>query len=349
MNALFPPLRPNLGAALRDVGSENARARAAAAEALGAAPEERADEAKEALRPLVDDPSPAVRCAALASLGRLGDAEALDDIVARFEDLDPTVRQVALIAAGDVGDPKVAPALERALRRDEPEVRFQALASLATLLGEAAVGPLSTRLDDDDAEVRAHLAEALGSLEVEAAVEPLRALLEDAEPLVRQSAAVGLARCGDAAGAGERVGLLTARARAVEAAWALGELEVEAATEPRARLASSWLKPLAVRAAAAAALVRLGDPRGEPVLRRVVRAFRPDARGYAAQLIGELRLASLAPEVVRLVDRPRGADPVVVVEALSKLAEVSEAAAAALARAAARDGPAGARARAQQR
>jgi len=345
MNALFPPLRPHFGAALRDVASANPRARSAAAEALGAAPAGRAEEAKEALRPLVDDTSGAVRCAAIASLGRLKDAEALDDIVARFEDLDPTVRQVALIAAGDVGDPSVAPALERALKRDEPEVRFQALASLATLLGPDAIAPLSTCLDDDDAEVRAHLAEALGSLEVEAAVEPLAALLTDRAARVRQSAAMGLARCGDASGADELVGLLTDRDRAFEAAWALGELKVEGAEEPLARLAASVLKPLAVRAAAAAALVRLEDPRGEPVLRRVIRAFRSDARGYAAQLIGELRLASLAPEVAKLVDRPRGADPVVVVEALSKLAEVSEVAADALARAADRDDPAGRRAR----
>ena len=52
---LFPPLRPKLSAALRDVSSKDPRARAAAAEALGDAPKDRSEEAKAALRPLIDD------------------------------------------------------------------------------------------------------------------------------------------------------------------------------------------------------------------------------------------------------------------------------------------------------
>ena len=82
---LFPPLKPKLSAAFRDVTSENVRARAAAAESLGGAPPDRADEARAALRPLIDDTSGSVRASAIASLGRLKDRKAVDDIVGRFE------------------------------------------------------------------------------------------------------------------------------------------------------------------------------------------------------------------------------------------------------------------------
>ena len=53
-------------------------------------------------------------------------------------------------------------------------------------------------------------------------------------------------------------------------------------------------------------------------------------RSYAAQLVGELRLVELTPLIIDLVDRPRGADLVVVTEALVSLAEVDPAAAAKL-------------------
>jgi len=342
---LFPPLRPKYSAALRDVSSKNGRARAAAAEALGRADEAQVEEATAALRPLVDDVNAAVRCAAIASLGRLGDLASLDDIVARFDDLDPTVRQVALMSAAEIGDPRIAPALERSLRKEDAGVRFQAVASLAIVLGEEAIEPLTSVLDDPDPEVRAHLAEAFGSIESPAAVEPLLELLEDDERRVRESACVALARCGDDSGAEELVLLLTDRDRCFEAAWALGELEVVDAAEPLARLASALLKPLSVKAAAAAALVRIGDPRGEPVLASVLTAVRSDARSYAAELVGELGLVSLVPQLAKLARRPRGADRVIIAEALAKLYNTSPEARAALELLAERQDDAGARAR----
>ncbi|MCB9591415.1 MAG: HEAT repeat domain-containing protein [Sandaracinaceae bacterium] len=349
MVQLFPPLRPKLSAALRDVTSKNERARAAAAEALGSAPEDRAEEARVALRPLLDDPMSSVRCAAIASLGQLKDAESVEVIIARFEDGDPTVRQVALIAAGEIGDERAIPALERGLRRPDAEVRFQAVASLALVQGEASIRRLTDLVDDEDHEVRAHLADALGSLETAAAIPPLRQLLADEDRRVREAASIALARCGDDSGADELVLLLTDRDRCFEAAWALGELKVEAAKDPLHRLATALLKPLTVKAAAAAALVRIGDPRGEPLLGSVLTALRSDARGYAAQLVGELGLISLAPEVAKLADRPRGADPMVVAEALAKLADRSEDARLALGRLAERTDAVGERAKALQK
>src|SRR5690606_6495881 len=133
--------------------------------------------------------------------------------------------------------------------------------------------------------------------------------------------------------------------RVFEAAWALGELKIAAAREPLLKVAQSLLKPLATKAAAAAALVRLGDERGVPLLRSVLRAFRSDARSYAVELVGELGLASLAGDVAALAKRPRGADPLVVAEALGKLAPESLRAREALLTMANRDDEAGEAAR----
>ncbi|HEY8432936.1 MAG TPA: HEAT repeat domain-containing protein, partial [Sandaracinaceae bacterium] len=154
---LFPPQRPRFSAALRDVSAKTPRARALAAASLADPPEGREDEAKAGLRILADDPDPEVRGAALAGLGRLRDADALDLIVARFDDGDPVVRQIAIIAAADVGDRRAVAPLVRALSDERPDVRFQAAASLATLAPDEAARPLARLVEDPDPEVRAQL------------------------------------------------------------------------------------------------------------------------------------------------------------------------------------------------
>lgn len=343
--ALFPPLKPHFHAALRDATSTTARTRAIAADVLGDAPEGREDEAKRSLRPLLDDPDPAVRSAAIASLGRLRDEEALDVILLRFEDGDPMVRQIAIIAAGEVGDRTAVPALKRALRSDAAEIRFQALASLAMLDPDEAIPALARLAEDPDRQVREHLVDALAALEDPRTRGTLTSLLEDEVREVRQGAAIGLARIGDDRGAATLIDTLEDEDRCFEAAWALGELRVERAKEPLARILSRMMMPLATKAAAAAALVRLGDPRGEPALRSVLRALRSDARSYAVGLVGELGLTSFAPDLAKLATRPRGADPVAVAIALGKLAADSDVARQALEGMARRDDEGGAEAR----
>ena len=345
MAPLFPPLRPNFDAALRDVGAKDASLRAAAAERLGDPPGDRVAEARAALHPLLDDRSAAVCAQVMTSLARTKDGAALDRILARFEDGDPTVRQVALIAAAELGDRRALPALVEALSSERPEVRFQAVASIAQLAPDEAAAPLAARIHDPDPEVRAHLADALGALEDPRAAGALKALLDDAVPAVAEGAAIGLARLGDGAGVAQLVRALGDRERCMEAAWALGEVGATEAIEPLATLAASFLKPLAFKAAAGAALVRLGDPRGVPALRAVLTALRSDARSYAVELVGELGEAALAPELARLAKRPRGVDPVVLAEALARLAPESDAAYAGLRTLAMRDDEAGERAR----
>ena len=338
---LFPPARPHFDAALRDVQARSPGARTLAAHSLGAPPPGRETEAKEGLRRLADDMHAEVRVAALSALGALRDAGAIELVLARVEDGDPTVRQVALLAAGDIGGDRASQYMLEAVADPRPDVRFQAAGALAQLAPEGAAVALRRRARlEEDPEVRARLADALGALEDAGSADALAALLEDATAGVRQAAAIALARVGDARGARELVPALSDRERGFEAAWALGEIGAREAIEPIASLAARLTQPLPFRAALGAALVRLGDPRGALVLRKVLRAWRADGRSYAAELVGELGALELAGDLCELADRPRGADPIVVAAALGKLAARSPEARAALERMAARGGDA---------
>lgn len=319
MSLFLPPLRPNLEAALRDASSENVRARAAAAEVIGdAGPAHRA-RAVAALVKLAADTDPQVRFAAVAGLGRIGDASVLDAVLPRFDDDVPMVREVAVITAAQLRDPRAIPRIRRALSDTHPEVRFQAVISLAELEGEDARVALFPALADDDAHVRANAAVALATLEADPpTADRLAKLLRDADPAVRLEAALALAKQRDVRAAKE-LGRHLEDDRAFDAIEAIAALGAREQAEPLARLARSFLKPLGLKAAAAAALAKMGDPRGITVLREIARAFRSDGRTYVADTIGMLGLVELADELVSLAERPRGADLAVVVESLGKL------------------------------
>lgn len=345
MSYLPPQLAPTMEAAFRDVTAKRPESRAAAAEALSSVGAEDRERARAAIRPLLDDAAPVVRVAALAALGRLHDEAALDAILARTRDEDPTVREVALIAASEIGGERALEAVHHALASDRPEMRFQAVAALALLAPDRARSHLLLRLEDDDARVRAHAAAALGGLEDDHAG-TRRALAErlgDPSAEVRAEAALALARLGDARAIPELRRLLDHPDRALAAAEGLGALHAEEAREELATIARALLRPLMIKAAAAGALARIGDPRGVEALRAVLRALRADGRTYAVVVAGELALEALAPDLAALAERPRGADPVAIAEALAQLSHPD--ARAALARMARREDEAGERAR----
>jgi hypothetical protein len=160
--------------------------------------------------------------------------------------------------------------------------------------------------------------------------------------LVRHEAALALAGLGDDRGAAVLMDALDAPEAAIAAAMALGELRVERAREPLAKIAGRfWISPL-MRAAVGGALARLDDPRGISALRAAMHALRADGRGLAVMIAGELVLDALAEDVAVLARKPRGADPVVVAETLGRLAPRSAAARAALEDMARGDDPEGA-------
>lgn len=316
------PLRPRFEAALRDIASKKPLFRRMAAEALGSPPEGQSTRAHTALLALAEDAVAEVRAAAFRSLGELA-SEAVDTLSAGLDDEDVRVREAAVGALGASASPRALPAVRRALASPHPEVRFVAVDAMAHLDPESAPLALGHLVGDPDPHVRMQLATTLGSLPGAEATSALRSLLQDEDAPARYAAALSLGHVGAEEAAPVLRAALRDPAYQLEAADVLGRLgDREALPLLRALAHGFFVHPL-VRASVAGALARLGDARGIPILRRLLRGLRSDARSYTVELAGELGLVELAPELVALARRPRGADPVAVVEALVALAASS--------------------------
>ena len=342
---LLPPLPPHYEAALRDVTAQKPESRMAAAERLGRAEGEQKERAFEGLLKLASDEHPDVRATALAALGMLGDARGLDSLLPHLHDAHPAVREYAALAIGQIGGERAIAALRKALANSAPEVRFQAITALAELAPESALDDILPLLADTDAEVRSEALAVLANLAEPHLAGHFAGCLDDPSPHVRLEAALALAHMGDARGQAVLLDALTVRDRVYEVADALARIHAQAAREPLARIALAFLPAPDVRAAASAALIRLGDERGITGLRRVLRGFRSDARSYAVQLVGECQADPLVEELVRLSERPRGADPFTIVTSLAKFAARSPAARTALSKLTGRPGEIGEAAR----
>ncbi|HEX7478334.1 MAG TPA: HEAT repeat domain-containing protein [Polyangiales bacterium] len=351
MSWLLPPLPPNWDAALRDVRASGMQARLAAAKRLSQPPDGQADNATRALLTLARDVDARVRAAAFESLGELQPQSCVQNLVEGTRDTDPLVRELAVIALSQLPPALGADALLDATASQHPEVRFQAVVTAAEHCGQRAHPVVRRLLQDADNRVRASAVRAAGVLLAREPSAPLsRALrdaLQDGDRHVRTEAAVLLTAAGDGAALDA---LLEALAdpelvwSALDAAPRLADTRVVQAV---AAIAQSFLRPRAVKAAAARALVRMGDPRGEHALRAVLTGLRGDGRSYAVEVVAETGLAELAPALVALVKRPRGVDPLLLARSLAALAPKSLEARAGLQAMAVRDDPAGALSRAE--
>jgi HEAT repeat protein len=223
-------------------------------------------------------------------------------------------------------------------------VRFQAVASYVEHCDAADPAPAGLLLDAD-AKVRANAARSLARLGASACA-GLREALGDSDELVRCEAALALARCAGESDAAVLRSALGHAELALEALDAIGALDLQPLRDDVAAIAESVLKPLGLKVAAARALLRLRDPRGVASLRSALRAFRSEGRSYAVQVVGELRVQELAPELARLARRLRGAAPETLLEALVALLPQSEPARLGLQRLAQRKDAVGAQAQA---
>lgn len=304
----LPPLAPTFDAALRDVHARDPRFRLAAAERLASPDEGRRDDAAAALRTLVGDPLGPIRQAAVTALGHLGDADSSELLHACFDDEHVDVRQAAVTAAALVDRDRAW--LLPLLADPRPELRFQAVRAIAA--HEPSLAPtLLPLLDDHEPRVASSAARALGELASTAPSGTTDALVRALDRAdVAFAAAVALADHDDPRGEAVLVRALPERSLVLEAIEALGDIAGPAARDALAAHGARVFAPLLVRAAAGAALARRGDPRGEPVLARVLDAWRSDGRDYAVHAVGELRLERLLPLLLRLARRLRGADPV---------------------------------------
>lgn len=319
---MIPPLVPNFDAALRDVAAQHPRFRVAAAARLAEPPQGRRNEAIRGLLELAGDGEGAVRAAAFESLGLLEAPEAAATLSDGFRDPHSAARQAAVLALGRVS-PEDGPSLiVEVLDDPRAEMRFSAVWTLSNL-GRSHATAIARALRDPDAEVRALTAECLAELAAEGLADEIAELLDDRVEDVQFAAATALATLGDTRGTPVLRAALPRADRAFPAAIALGDLEDQEARPELSRLARHrWRSPI-VRAAAARALVRLGDPEGVKVIRKLVRSWRIEARQYAIELVGELGLTGLVPDLVTAFRRSKRRERAVYESSLEQLASKS--------------------------
>lgn len=327
---MIPPLAPTFEAALRDVCAQSPRFRIAAAARLADRPPERSEEALQGLLILTADSVGAVRQAAYEAIGEVGARAALPRLLEAFTDSHLGARQAAVLAAGRVAPREASAAIEALLDDERPEMRFSAIWTLSRF-DIARPERLLIALSDADDEVRLLAVECMGELEAREHVDAIAALLEDSSESVRFAAAAALAALGDSRGTPTLRAGLSNGDRAFDAAIGLGNLADHASLGDLAGLARHRFRSPILRAAAARALVKLGDPLGARVIQKILRSWRIEARQYAVELVGELGLVSLVPDLTKALRRsPPTAQPVYEA-ALERLAPQSHEAQALLA------------------
>ncbi len=180
-----------LGSLLEDKQAETRRT---AAESLGKIGD---PAGLRALLPLVHDPSPLVRSAAIQAIGRLGSRgkeEAVNAVLPAFTDRSESVRRSAVEALEEL-DPPPASVASLIPLLDSSDVHGRKAILLALLFTDASslVEGLKAALQDGDGEIRRRAAAVLGEHGGPAALEQLGvAVLHDPNPEVRVEAAYRL-------------------------------------------------------------------------------------------------------------------------------------------------------------
>jgi HEAT repeat protein len=184
-----------LASLLRDKSPEIRRT---AAESLGKIGD---SAATLSILPLVTDPAPSVRVAAVRALGRLSPVlkEGVVDVLTRaLEDPDNSVKQAASLAIGEIepASDQLRSVVSLVNARDIG-VRRAAVRVLLQVDAGRWLSALVPVVQDSDSEVRQGVVAVLGdSGEIAVVAELRKRLLEDSSPAVRAEAAYQLGKLG---------------------------------------------------------------------------------------------------------------------------------------------------------
>lgn len=281
--------------ALRHGPSHRRRQAAASLRALGDAA------AVPALMDALSDPGRAVQEQAAVALGSLGDPRAVPALIDALgapnimTEERKGLREYLVNALGRLGDRRAVPALIQALKDYDKHVRDAALLSLAELGGsqaeDALIGLVDKTIFDARPDVSARVAiRSLGRMRVVRAMPMLRLAMEEGRLELAPVAARALRQLGDNITAGDMLAWLSSpnsdrRLRAVLTLPAL--VDRDAVPHLLSALGDG---EVAVRAAAARQLGRLGDGTAIPLLTKAlqdegeVEKVREAIRGALASL-----------------------------------------------------------------
>jgi HEAT repeat protein len=256
-------------------------ARQAAARALGKIGDARAVE------PLIAALRDQHNHVAAEALGQIGDARAVEPLIATLRDQDRYVRGVAAKALGRIGDARAVEPFIAALQDYYGEVREAATGALVKI-GYPAVEPLIAALMDQGWAVRRAATEVLGKMGDTRAVEPLITALQDQSGEVCKVAAEALWKMGDTRAVEPFIVALRDQDGAVRraAAGALGKMGDTRAIEPF--IVALRDQDVDVRRAAVGALGKMGDARAVEPLIAALRDQDVDVRQSAAEALKKI-------------------------------------------------------------
>ena len=333
------PLPRTLDAALRDIKHERRHVRESAVRDLYrlAHTDARASALSALVEALAGDSDAAIRGACALALADADAHSELDAVIDAAKAEQAHVAEMALVAIRELSPPghRGASAIIRYhLRSDSPALRFQALTAASRVLSEGFETVALQALEDSDPKVRylvLRVSEERWQTEslpetISAAAE---AALEDVDVRVRIAAAMLLAPLGHTRAGRTLADALNQRIRlsAAEDEQTLVELAGELGLKEaipglRAHIRGRFgLVPGRLAWQARVALARLGDARAVAWIRRGLASRNSDTRTLAVVAVGQARLRSLEPELVRLGQAQRVPSDTLA-EALERLREL---------------------------
>jgi HEAT repeat protein/cyclophilin family peptidyl-prolyl cis-trans isomerase len=241
--------------------------RGAAAAALGRIG---ARGSRRALEAALWDKVASVRARAAFALGLLGDSAASAAFVRRLpREKDPAARDAMITALGYLGSRRDgSPEIAKSLHAKRLSERWAAALAAARTGDPALSGPLATHADEKSSAMRWRVAYALGRVRNPAGAEALRRLAKDPVEIVRYHAARALGEVEDPGSARLLIGLLS------DPAWR-------------------------VRVNAAHALGALGAREAGPALVVALKDRNAEVRWEAALSLGAIRDSSAVPALTK--------------------------------------------------
>jgi HEAT repeat protein/cyclophilin family peptidyl-prolyl cis-trans isomerase len=275
--------------------------RGAAAAALGRIG---ARGSRRALEAALWDKTAWVRARAAFALGLLGDSAASAAFVRRLpREKDPATRDAMITALGYLGSRRDgSPEIAKSLHAKRLSERWAAALAAARAGDPALSGPLATHADEKSSAMRWRVAYALGRVGNPAGSEALRKLAKDPVEIVRYHAARALGEVGDAGAGRLLIGLLSDPAWRVRvnAAHALGALGAREAGP--ALTAALEDRDAQVRWEAALALGAIRDSSAIPALTKALEDSASGVVQGAALALLRIRGASAIPVIAPDLD-----------------------------------------------
>jgi HEAT repeat protein len=168
-------------ALLNEVSHEHPRARHNAVHALGKIGDA---QAVPNLMAATQDADAAVRLKSVYSLGQISDTRAIESLILRLDDPVQNVQWTAREVLESFGE-RALPGLIRALNTESAQVRELSASLLGDIADNSAVDPLIAAADTDDWHVKVAVVEALGTIGDGRALPLVERLTGDADSRVR--------------------------------------------------------------------------------------------------------------------------------------------------------------------